>query len=295
MANPTLLGLPLELRWKILRYCLVIGIAQIPSPAFGEPFRIGEPEASSQLLRVCKQIYNEAFPILYQENIIFCRNATYLESFVSQKAPSSRSMIRHVCISGRTHNRLIAQLDNYLPFFESLPSLRSLNIFQSRVSDIHQGNRCIIMAIANTMALLAPSQTFIDRLSLRIKPVDIGTIKCEIHPLSKNSILETDLDGEALIRYRVVLPTNADIKCPLEAVVGLQFAFASQQRDWTSFLPTLRGHEPGEDNPIVWYGRNWERLPGVSELLRQRKNWWFVRNPFGPSTMLDGKDKTGTS
>ncbi|TID16099.1 Heat shock protein 60 [Venturia nashicola] len=283
MANPNLLGLPLELRWKVLRNCLVIGVAQIPSPPTGEPFRISKPEASSQLLRVCQQIYNEAFPILYQENIIFCRNATYLESFVTQKAPSTRSMIRHICIAGQTHHRLSAQLDNYLPFFESLPNLRSLNIFLSRVSDIHQGPRCIIMATANTMSLSAPSQTFVERLSRQNKPVDLGAIKCVIHPMSKHSTLETELDGEALIRYRIVLAAHGHTASPLEAVVGLQLAFASQDRDWTSFLPKLRGHELGEDNPVVWYGSNWRRLLGMDELLRQRKNWWFMKNRLDPS------------
>lgn len=284
MAHSTLLGLPLELRWKILRNCLVIGIAQIPSPPTGEPFRIAEPEASSQILRVCKQLYDEAFPILYQENIIFCRNATYLESFISQKAPSARSFIRHVCISGRTHHRLSAQLDNYLPFFESLPNLRSFNVFQSRVSDIYQGPRCIIMATANTMSLSAPSPMFVERMSQRIKPVDLGAIKCVIHPLSKNAILETSLDGEALIRYRIVLPNHDDTNTPLKAVIGLQLVFASQNKDWTSFLPKLRGPELGEDNPVVWFGKDWKRLSSMGELLRQRKNWWFVRGPFGPST-----------
>lgn len=189
MAHPTLLGLPLELRWKILRNCLVIGIAQIPSPPTGEPFRIGEPEASSQLLRVCKQLYEEALPILYQENIMFCRNATYLESFVSQRAPSTRPMIRHVCIAGRNHFGLSTQLDHYIPFFESLPNLRSLNIFLSRVSSFTKETKCIIMATAGAMSLSAPSQTFVERLSQRTTPIDLGVIKCEIHPLSKHSIL----------------------------------------------------------------------------------------------------------
>lgn len=189
MSHPSLLGLPIELRLMILRNCLVIGIAQIPSADTGEPFRIGEPEASSQVLRVCKQLYEEAFPILYQENIIYCRNATYLESFVSQKAPSTRLMIRHVCIAGRNRYRLSAQLNTYLPFFESLPNLRSFNIFLSRMSDLHSGDRCLIMATANSMALSTPSNAFIERLSQRDRPVDLGVIKCEIHPWSKYSIL----------------------------------------------------------------------------------------------------------
>lgn len=97
-----------------------------------------------------------------------------------------------------------------------------------------------------------------------------------------NGQQETDLKGEALIRYRVVLPTDKS-SSPLGGVIGLQLVFASQDRDWTSFLPKLRGARTGEDNPVVWFGKDWKRLNGMDELLTQRKNWWFIRDPFGSS------------
>lgn len=86
-----------------------------------------------------------------------------------------------------------------------------------------------------------------------------------------------------MIRYRIVLPTD-DHKPPLGGLLGLQFVFASQERDWTSFLPRLRGVELGEDNPVVWFGRDWQRLNTTNELnLHCKDGAVLMRNPFGPS------------
>ncbi|QDS70217.1 hypothetical protein FKW77_006979 [Venturia effusa] len=121
------------------------------------------------------------------------------------------------------------------------------------------------------MRLSAPSQSFVRTLAQASRPVDLGVIKCEIHPLSKNSILETGLDGEALIKYRIVLPT-CRTNHPTGSALGLQVVMASQDRDWTSLLPKVRGPEPGQDCPVVWYGTDWQSLNFTNEL----KGAWLL-------------------
>lgn len=56
MAEPSLLGIPLELQLKILKGCMVIGMAEIHNPWSNKIYCAFEkiPEASSQLFRVCK-------------------------------------------------------------------------------------------------------------------------------------------------------------------------------------------------------------------------------------------------
>lgn len=85
MAAPNFLGLARELRDKILRYCMFIGIIPFEkSPCVGNLMldrynhsttpqcSLGyNSQASSQILRCCKMIYDEALPILYGENVLY--------------------------------------------------------------------------------------------------------------------------------------------------------------------------------------------------------------------------------
>lgn len=77
MAEPSLLGIPVEIREKILRGCMVIGMAEVRKP--GTPtHRFERSKASSEILRVCKQLYSEGAPILYGENILYYSSGTTL-------------------------------------------------------------------------------------------------------------------------------------------------------------------------------------------------------------------------
>lgn len=64
LDNPTLLGLPVELRLKIFKTCMVIGIADI-GRAHDSPFH--KSFASLQIFTVCKQ----GLTILCGDNVVY--------------------------------------------------------------------------------------------------------------------------------------------------------------------------------------------------------------------------------
>jgi hypothetical protein len=84
MSTPSLLGLPRELRDKILRYCLVIGVADWRGYLRPKKMReLHRPCASSQFARVCKTLYEDSLPILYSANTLFFNDFPELICFLN--------------------------------------------------------------------------------------------------------------------------------------------------------------------------------------------------------------------
>ncbi|TID16100.1 Heat shock protein 60 [Venturia nashicola] len=77
MAEPSLLGIPLELRLKILKGCMVIGMAEIRNPWGHIMYRAFQvPEASS---------HN-------------CSKSKHMARYLSRVGLKARAMIKHVCV-----------------------------------------------------------------------------------------------------------------------------------------------------------------------------------------------------
>lgn len=122
MAEPSLLGIPVEIREKILRGCMVIGMAEVRKP--GTPtHRFERSKASSEILRVCKQLYSEGAPILYGENILYYSSGTTLPYFLSRTNLATRSMIKHVCV-GASHN-----MNQQSDVLDTLTKLHTFDMF----------------------------------------------------------------------------------------------------------------------------------------------------------------------
>lgn len=121
MAEPSLLGIPVEIREKILRNCMVIGVASARRKSNDHPF--DPPLASSQLLCVCSQLYTEGIPILYGENMIHYRTGAAMKSFVSKMTAETRSMIKHVGVSS------CDRLNSHIDVVDTLTNLKTFNIF----------------------------------------------------------------------------------------------------------------------------------------------------------------------
>ncbi|KAE9985727.1 hypothetical protein BLS_005693 [Venturia inaequalis] len=81
------LNLPGELRNRVYRFCFVLDLPVHVSsrwtPKDGKKDRpsITKNDATSQFLSVCRQVYQEAMPILYSENKIYFNNFDYIQYF----------------------------------------------------------------------------------------------------------------------------------------------------------------------------------------------------------------------
>lgn len=73
MVNLSLLGIPTELRLRIYRNCMVIGVADTPTRRYNLHFgeqHFEKANCDAQVLRVCKTLYEEGVSVLYGENIL---------------------------------------------------------------------------------------------------------------------------------------------------------------------------------------------------------------------------------
>jgi hypothetical protein len=171
MANPSLLGIPTELRLKILRNCMVIGVAEVAirQPRFLECGWFQTPHASSQLLCVCKTLYNEGLPILYGENILCFYDALRLKIFLAC-CDDIKSTIKHIfmgCTCG-----IVSELS----LFNSLPNLRSFHRFVYRESTFE----VCLNGDPDLITRHPPPQTLIRRLSRKSlsQAIEIGVVLC---------------------------------------------------------------------------------------------------------------------
>ncbi|KAL8654320.1 MAG: hypothetical protein Q9226_003482 [Calogaya cf. arnoldii] len=87
---PTLTKIPLEIRLQIYKYLLTIPAAITkPGSLVKRPIYIGVDKRratglDARILRVSRQIYIEALPILYSENVFAFRNSDCLKEFQSK-------------------------------------------------------------------------------------------------------------------------------------------------------------------------------------------------------------------
>jgi hypothetical protein len=94
MASPTLLGLPLEIRFEIYDYLLVLS----PLPNFADHSYLSRPAVHTAILETCRPTNYEATPILYRDN-------TFRLERVSAKCPDTNGS--GVRISLRTHMKAV--------------------------------------------------------------------------------------------------------------------------------------------------------------------------------------------
>lgn len=163
MARPELLGIPPELRLKILRYCMVVGVLPLTTSPFN--FR----SASSQILRLSKQFHNEALPILYGENIFYFGDGMMMESKLMCINTHAKSMIRHVCLGDSVN------LTTKKVFLKSLKGLRGFSILIAKIGMLHLSDpkRNKVFAVEET-----PPRTIVQDFSWKYRGVEVGVVLC---------------------------------------------------------------------------------------------------------------------
>jgi len=97
-APPPLLRLPTELRLQILGY-LLISFTPIPNP-YVDRHRGPEEKrpvfVDARILRTCRRIYIEGWPVLYQKNTFRFTEKAALDSFRSSKFWNHKEGLRHL-------------------------------------------------------------------------------------------------------------------------------------------------------------------------------------------------------
>jgi hypothetical protein len=119
------LTLPVEIRLEIYDLLLVMRDNRKGQKTPFELFPADSDEVQMDLdiLRTCKQIYDEASPILYSQNI-----------FTTMYAEDITRLILHI---GPANFKLIKHLDFYVPFPASLPSwVRLFNMLAQEASGL---------------------------------------------------------------------------------------------------------------------------------------------------------------
>ncbi|KAE9991928.1 hypothetical protein EG327_010606 [Venturia inaequalis] len=239
MAEPSLLGIPVEIREKILRNCMVIGVASTRKIAHDHPFDL--PLASSQLLLVCRQLYSEGVPILYGENIIHYRNGAAMWSFVSKMTVETRSMIKHVGISS------CYRLNSHIDVVDTLTNLKTFNIFDNRG---HTTSARLDSLFAKDSRVkyadwnfgMPPSNTF-RSLAGRPEAVEIGLIVTYSNFMTRFDIEEqmtTELSGVRLIKFKIFasgLKKGKEFR--QERVYSTD---GKEGKDYTELLPKTQKH-----------------------------------------------------
>ncbi|RDI79912.1 putative transporter [Venturia inaequalis] len=189
MATPSLLSIPPELRLKILRCCMVVGILGITTSPSN--FR----GATSQILRLSKEVHNEALPILYGENIFHFDNGQAMENDLSCINKHAKCMIRHVSLGNA------AGLTTKKATLKSLTGLRGFSVFLTKVGMLHLTEPEENMTFA---AKNMPPKTVVQDLSRKCRGVEVGVVLCFVD--DAEMVLRADLDGRGMVRYRVRLP-----------------------------------------------------------------------------------------
>jgi hypothetical protein len=121
MAQPNLLGLPLELRREIYRYLLVKEC----------PLATGAPGFYSQLkidiLRTCKQVYHEALDVLFTENHI---KLWLYEPYPSKDQLQSMSRAPRLTIIIKRHCRtpILPAFQTFVDLLVAHHGLKELNV-----------------------------------------------------------------------------------------------------------------------------------------------------------------------
>lgn len=180
MASPTLIDIPMELRNKILRSCMVIGIAVAPlwGSWFFSKYRtpnIEEPYASSQILCVCKQLQEEASPILYGENILYFRTTMCLDLFLRNKSLATKGMVKYILL--REKEGLTTRLHE-LKFLVGLRSFTFLNFTSGPahvVMDKMFGSSSIVSSDCPSRRR-RPQKTLVRYLCAESRKVEVGIL-----------------------------------------------------------------------------------------------------------------------
>jgi hypothetical protein len=163
MAIPSLLGVPPEVRLKVLRNCMLIGIVDVDNWTSTE-----RRQASSQLLSVCKTIYNEGLPILYGENILWFWDFWSLEKMLLH-GDDFKSEIKHVSLTAMTG------ITRNMHLLKTLPNLRSFHWLDPRGLNRPTIEKSIQDGIDNISKIEIPKTVF-KRLSTKSKPVELGVV-----------------------------------------------------------------------------------------------------------------------
>lgn len=209
--------------------------------------RMGPPEASSQLLRVCQQLYDEAIPILYGENIILYLCGTTFEQSLSDASLAIKSNIKHVCV------QCVNGFTKQSRLLNALTSLKSLNllympILEQRVQFDEQYVK---------VHYDIPLKTLLRYFCRKSKPIEVGVIVCRISTtssyeyralvysmshardhLTTNSSQEPNVKGNALIKFKLSPPgrKSADQNIGVQLVLSVQ----DKDKDYRELLPKVR-------------------------------------------------------
>jgi hypothetical protein len=175
MANLSLLSMPREIRDKVLRNCLVIGLAfRYPDRRAYTCRNFKSPDTSTQILRVCKTLYEEALPILYGANILCFNDLKELKQFLSYSSHDVEAMIHHIYMRNQRG------LANNLSMLSILPNLRSLHVLSTGF--IPYGDQRSIADYLNDSnsyaTKLVPAKTFIQQITRHFSQIEIGVVYC---------------------------------------------------------------------------------------------------------------------
>ncbi|RDI79911.1 Heat shock protein 60 [Venturia inaequalis] len=239
MAEPSLLGIPVEIRERILRNCMVIGVASARKIAHDHPF--DPPFASSQLLRVCSQLYTEGIPILYGENMIHYRTGAAMKSFVSKMTAETRSMIKHVGVSS------CDRLNSHIDVVDTLTNLKTFNIF---VNQGHGTSAELDSLFAKDSKVKyrdrnfgMPPSNFFRSLAGRPEVVEIGLIVTYFNFMIRfknDERMTTELSEVRLVKFKIFasgLKKGKELR--EERVYSTD---GKEGKDYTELLPKTQKH-----------------------------------------------------
>jgi hypothetical protein len=125
----TFLSLPLELRDRIYGLILIVpsgmiyieesGSGKLSSTVIGSEIDLC-PAPPTDLLRVSRQVYHEALPILYSQNILHFYYPTTLQTWLHKIGPLNIALLQHLNLHVNTLNRENNEL--YCELFSKLAS-----------------------------------------------------------------------------------------------------------------------------------------------------------------------------
>lgn len=127
--------------------------------------------ASSQILRLSKQIHNDALPILYGENIFYFLVGRWLNKDLDRINAQSKSAIRNVCLG------LSECLTTKIALLNSLTGLRSFSIFTETLGLLQMSDPGKVKELA---VKKMPSKTLVQDLLRKSRGVEVGVVVCFI-------------------------------------------------------------------------------------------------------------------
>jgi len=130
MATLTLLGMPREILDKILKNIPLVGVVDLChlSRDNYQMARIFEDsEASAQLLRICKTIYEAGVPVLYGDNILFFSHFFTLEDWLLKQHQQTKTAIKYI-LTLHLHSFHTKSCEIHTNMRNTLPNLREVFI-----------------------------------------------------------------------------------------------------------------------------------------------------------------------